>query len=267
MTTEIISVGTELLLGDIVNTNAQYLAKRLAAFGMAMHFQTVVGDNPAYICQALDTAYSRAELVIMTGGLGPTKDDMTKEMLMRYFGKKPYLDERALQNVIQVGTAFGLSEITEAHRKQAILPDDSIILYNQHGSAPGCIMEQNGKICILLPGPPKEMKPMFESEACLDFLKRHSTQAFVSMYIKTYGREERPGDRIGESVIAKKLDDLLNSPNPTVATYLKEDGCLIRITAAAQNREQALKQIAPILAECRKRIGEDVIQTVTEQAD
>lgn len=267
MTAEIVSVGTELLLGNIVNSNAQYLSKQLAALGIEVHFQTVVGDNPERIRQILDIAYSRAELVVMTGGLGPTKDDLTKEMLMRYFGKRPYLDEKALQNVIEIGTAFGLAEITDAHRKQAVLPDDSIILYNQHGSAPGCIMENNGKACILLPGPPREMKPMFEGEACMRWLREHSGQVFVSMCIKTFGRDERPGDRIGESVIAERLNELLDSGNPTVATYVKEDGCLVRITAAAQSREQAMAQIAPVLAECRKRIGDDVIRAVAEDLE
>lgn len=265
MVAELISVGTELLLGDIVNTNAQYLAKQLASLGIEIHYQTVVGDNPERIKSALDIAYSRAQLVVLTGGLGPTKDDMTKEMLMSYFGKTTVLDEKALENVITRVRAFGIDEITDAHRKQALVPSDSIILYNENGTAPGCIMERDGKRCILLPGPPREMKPMFEGETCQHYLHSISNQVLVSMCIKTYSKDERPGDRIGEAPVAERLDELLDSENPTVATYAKEDGCLVRVTALAKSRERALALIQPTLEECKKRIGEDVIKYVAEQ--
>ena len=263
MTAELISVGTEILLGNIVNTNAQYLAKRLADLGIEVHYQTVVGDNPERIQSALDVAYSRAEMVILTGGLGPTKDDMTKEMLLSYFGKKPVLDQKALENVIQIATNLGITDISEGLRKQAIVPDDSMIMYNKNGTAPGCIMEQDGKVCILLPGPPKEMKPMFE-ECCEIYLNGISGKVFVSMNIKMLDFDHAPAAAVGEGPVADKLGDLLDSENPTVATYAKDDGCLIRVTASAESHDEALALVAPMVEKCRAILGDQYINYIQE---
>lgn len=262
MTAELISVGTEILLGNIVNTNAQYLAKRLANLGIEVHYQTVVGDNPLRIKSALDVAYSRAEMVILTGGLGPTKDDLTKEMLISYFGKEPVLDLKAYEMLEQHLKELDIP-MSEGLRKQAIVPDDSTILYNHNGTAPGCIMEQDGKVCILLPGPPKEMKPMFE-ECCEVYLNGISGRIFVSINIKMLDFDHAPVAMVGESPVADALGDLLDSENPTVATYAKDDGCLIRITASAATREEALELVNPMVEKCRVILKDEYINYIRE---
>lgn len=264
MVAEIISVGTELLLGNIVNTNAQYLAGRLAELGFDMYYQTVVGDNTEHLKAALDVAYSRAELVILTGGLGPTKDDMTKEMLASYFGKTLVYDESVFENVVKQVHAFGATQITENHRKQAMVPSDSLILTNEHGTAPGCVMQHEGKTAVLLPGPPREMKPMFEQ--CVErFLFQHVSKALASVCIRLKTRDEASADRVGEAPVAQKLAELLDGENPTVATYAQPEGVLVRVTAAGPTREDALVIARIAAANCIARIGEDVIKEVTEQ--
>ncbi len=264
MIAEIISVGTELLLGNIVNSNAQYLAGRLAELGFDLYYQTVVGDNTERLKAALDVAYSRAELVILTGGLGPTKDDMTKEMLAGYFGKTLVFDETVFQNVIKQVHAFGATQITENHRKQAMVPNDSLILNNDFGTAPGCVMQHEGKTAVLLPGPPREMKPMFEQ--CVErFLFQLVSKAIASVCIRLKTREEALPDRVGEAPVAAKLDELLDSENPTVATYAQPEGVLVRVTASGPVRGDALVLARMMAAECCKRIGNDVIKEITEQ--
>ena len=252
MVVEIISVGTEILMGNIVNTNAQYLAKRLAHLGFDCHFQTVVGDNPARIKSALDVAYTRADAVIMTGGLGPTKDDLTKEMLIEYFGKRPVVDEQVLNFLEERSRARGFT--------------DSLILYNHHGTAPGCVMERDGKVCILLPGPPHEMEPMFE-ECCELYLNGKSDKILVSIIIKCVSKNDAPISIVGESPVADRLAELLDGVNPTVATYAKEDGCIVRVTAAAKTHDDALKILQPVVDMCRARIGEQYIRYVKEDVD
>lgn len=263
MVAELISVGSELLLGNIVNTNAQYLSKRLADLGIEVHFQTVVGDNADRIKSVLDIAYSRADMVILTGGLGPTKDDITKEMLITYLGKKPVFDEKAFANLEEHMRKIGAKGVTESMRKQAYVPDDSLILYNHHGTAPGCVMENEGKVCILLPGPPKEMKPMFE-ECCELYLNKISDRVFVSMNIKMLDFDHAPVTKVGESPVADALGDLLDLENPTVATYAKDDGCLIRITAAAASHDEAIAMIEPVVIKCREILGDEYINYIRE---
>ncbi len=263
MICELISVGTEILLGNIVNTNAQYLSKHLASLGIEVHFQTVVGDNAQRIISVLDVAYTRADMTILTGGLGPTKDDITKEMLAEYFHKKLVLDEKALENMNGLLAMTSRKTLTDSLKKQAYVPSDSIILYNHHGTAPGSIMEYEGKICILLPGPPKEMEPMFE-EYCIDYLKSISHQALVSYNIKMLDFEHAPRMKVGEAPVADALAELLDSENPTVATYAKDDGCLIRVTARAETREKALELLKPMIEKCRARLGEEYIRYICE---
>ena len=263
MIVEIISVGTEILMGNIVNTNAQYLAKRLTHLGLDCHYQTVVGDNPARIKSALDVAYSRADAVIMTGGLGPTKDDLTKEMLMEYFDKAPVVDEKVLSFLEEHLKARGFKEMSEGLRKQAVVPADSLILYNHHGTAPGCVMERDGKICILLPGPPHEMQPMFE-ECCELYLNAKSDKVLVSMIIRCLSKYDAPISIVGESPVADRLAEILDGANPTVATYAKEDGCIVRVTAASKTHEEALELLKPVVEKCRERIGEQYIKFVKE---
>lgn len=264
MVAEIISVGTELLLGNIVNTNAQFLSGRLAELGFDLYFQTVVGDNTDHLKEALDNAYRHADLVIMTGGLGPTKDDLTKEMLASYFGKTLKFSEDAFENVVKQVHAFGATEITENHRKQAMLPTDSIVLENEHGTAPGCIMEREGKIAVLLPGPPREMQPMFEL-AVEKHLYKLVSKSIASVMIRLKNREEAPADLIGEAPVAQRLGELVALENPTVATYAQEEGVLVRVTAAAPTKAEALMMARIIGAQCKACIGVDAIKKITEE--
>ncbi|MBQ6356667.1 MAG: hypothetical protein IJI52_06165 [Solobacterium sp.] len=264
MIAEIISVGTELLLGNILNTNAQYLSKHLADLGIEVHFQTVVGDNPARIMAAVETAYTRADTVIMTGGLGPTKDDITKEMLAEYFHRKLVMDEQALAMLENLLTMAGRQSLKDSLAKQALVPENSLVLYNHHGTAPGIIMEYDGRTCILLPGPPKEMEPMF-AEYCMDYLRARSHRVLVSVNIKMLSIEEAPRLAVGEAPVADALDELLDQENPTVATYAKDDGCLIRVTAAAADHDAAMGMIEPVIAEIRHRLGDEYIRYIREE--
>lgn len=264
MVVELISVGTELLLGDIVNTNARYLARQLAKLGLACYYQTVVGDNPDRIKAALDVAFSRSDMVILTGGLGPTKDDLTKEMIMDYFHKEVILDEQALSMMEKRLMARGFGPLSDSQKKQAYVPKDAIIMYNHNGTAPGCIVEDNGKYCLLFPGPPKEMEPMFE-EYALPYLKQFSDRVFVSINIKMISKEDAPVTIVGEGPCAERLGDLVDNANPTVATYAKTDGCLIRVTAAAENRDKALWLLNPMVDKCKSVLGEKYIKAIYEE--
>ena len=263
MIAEIISVGTEILLGNIVNTNAQYLAKKLAEAGIEVHFQTVVGDNPGRIMDAVRIAYTRGDMVIMTGGLGPTKDDITKEMLAEFFHRKLAYDQKALDMMGEMLKRVQKESLLQSLKKQALVPENSIILYNHHGLAPGIIMEDGERVCILLPGPPKEMCPMFE-EYCMDYLRKKSGHILVSVNIKMLDFDHAPVIIVGEAPVADRLGNLLDSSDPTVATYAKEDGCLIRITSAAKTHEEALAKIAPVVEEAKKRLGEEYINYIKE---
>lgn len=263
MIAEIISVGTEILLGNIVNTNAQYIARHLAQAGIECQYQTVVGDNPQRIINALDIAYTRGNMVIMTGGLGPTKDDITKEMIVSYFHKELVLDNEALENMERLLARVNRTSLLESLKKQAYVPADSLIMYNHHGSAPGCIMEHEGKICILLPGPPKEMQPMFE-EYCIPYLNSVSSQVLVSVNIKMLDFEHAPVIKVGEAPVADALGDLVDMENPTVATYAKDDGCLIRLTAKAKDHDEAMTMLAPVIEKCRELLGDEYINYIEE---
>ena len=263
MVAEIISVGTELLLGDIVNTNAQYISKELAKLGIDLYFQTVVGDNGDRVKQAIEQAASRADLIIMTGGLGPTKDDLTKKSAADYFGKKLVFHNEAYMHVKSKLESYGIHEITESQKTQAMVPEDSIAIMNPVGLAPAVIMAKGEKAIILLPGPPKEMKVLFE-ECKKVFISKLSNRVIVSINIKCKGPDEMPLREIGESPIADLLGDILDSTNPTVATYAKEDGVLIRVTASGKTREEALTIMKPVVMEIAS-ILKDKIAWVKEE--
>lgn len=247
MNAEIISVGTELLLGDIVNTNAQYLSKQLALYGVSVYSQCVVGDNEERIVRAYEAAFDKgADLIITTGGLGPTKDDITKEVAAKYFGRNMTIDENSLKRIEGFFNSQNL-KMTEDNKKQAYFAEGAKILENKHGTAPGCILEDNGKIIISLPGPPREMMPMFES-GVIPFLKERQSSILKSKVLRLSG--------IGEGLAADKIADLLDYENPTVAPYAKTNEVHFRITANAQNEQEANKLIAPVVAEIYNRVGE-----------
>lgn len=247
MKAEIIAVGTEILLGDIINTNAQYLSKSLADMGIFVYHQSVVGDNSERLMEELNSSFERADIVITTGGLGPTTDDLTKEVGSAYFNKKLVLHQKSLDKMEDFFKTLNRM-LTENNKKQAYFPEDSIILPNNHGTAPGCIIEDNSKILILLPGPPKENKPMFENYV-VPYLKKFQEGTLISKTLRICG--------VGESSVAAQISHIIEKQtNPTVATYAKENEVTLRITARASNAKEAYKLIAPV---------ENQIQTILRE--
>ncbi len=249
MKAEIIAVGTEILLGDILNTNAQYLALQLAELGIDVHYQTVVGDNPQRLENTIFHAFSRANIIITTGGLGPTEDDLTKETGAKYFEEELVLDERALKRMESYFYKTGRT-MTENNRKQAFVPKNGKVLYNDNGTAPGIIIEKNNKILIMLPGPPKETVPMFEQQV-KPYLAQKQEYTFISRVLRIAG--------VGESIMETMVKDLIDSQtNPTIAPYAKDSESILRITAKAKSEQEAEKMIAPVAEEIYRRFGHDV---------
>lgn len=246
MKAEIIAVGTELLLGEIINTNGQYIAKRLAELGIFVYYQTVVGDNPSRLRETYVQGFQRADLLITTGGLGPTQDDLTKEMAAEYFQKKLILDISSLERISDYFKGRGLP-LTEGNKKQALFPEGSQILPNDHGTAPGCILEKEGKILILLPGPPSEMIPMFEHYV-VPYLQGFQEGILISKILHITG--------LGESHVEDQLQDLIKKQtNPTIAPYAKQGEVRLRITARSSTEQEGLLLIQPVEKEIRKRLG------------
>lgn len=249
MKAEILAVGTEILLGDIVNTNAQYLSRRLADLGISVYHQTVVGDNEERLFNAYKSAFERADIVIATGGLGPTKDDLTKEIGAKYFGKKLVLHEESLNYIKEFFNKLNRT-MGESNKKQAYIPEGAVILPNPNGTAPGCIIEEDNKVLVMLPGPPKEMIPMFENFV-VPYLQKFSEGVLVSKVIRVCG--------LGESTMAEMVEDIMeSSTNPTIAPYAKDFEAILRITAKGSTKEEAEELIKPAQKEIRKRLGENV---------
>lgn len=249
MNAEIISVGTELLLGDIVNTNAQYIAKRLADLGINLFYQIVVGDNEERLYNTYEKAFKHSDIVVVTGGLGPTEDDLTKEISAMFFNKKLILDKEVESSILAYFNKMNL-EPTKNNLKQAYLPEGCIKLKNENGTAPGCIIEENKKAMILMPGPPKEMIPMFEASV-VPYLKSKQTCTFVSKMLKV--------SAIGESKLETLIKDLIdNQTNPTIAPYAKETEAILRITAKSSTKSEALDLINPIVCEIKRRLGNNL---------
>lgn len=245
-TCEIISVGTELLLGDILNTDAQFLAQELAKLGFSVMHQSVVGDNHDRLLASLNHAAQRSDIIILSGGLGPTPDDITKEVACEFFSKELVLHKESLERMTKYFTNKGL-EMPESNKKQAMLPADCVVFENNNGTAPGLGMEKDGKHILLLPGPPRELKPMF-FESAVPYLKRFSDKIIISHNVRTFG--------IGESTMSQLVEDLLESENPTVAPYAKDGEALLRVTAMADNEAEADRLCAPVIEEITKRLGD-----------
>lgn len=245
-TCEIISVGTELLLGDILNTDAQFLAQELAKLGLGVLHQSVIGDNHDRLLKALGQAAERSDIIILSGGLGPTPDDITKEVACEFFSKELVLHEESLERMTKYFKNKGL-DMPESNKKQAMLPADCVVFENNNGTAPGLGMEKDGKHILLLPGPPRELKPMF-TESAVPYLKQFSDKVIISHNIRTFG--------IGESAMSQEVEDLLDSENPTVAPYAKDGEALLRVTAMADNEEEAEKLCAPVIEEIRSRLSD-----------
>lgn len=252
MNVELICVGTELLLGSIVNTNAAYLAEKCAALGLSCYFQTVVGDNEERLSQVLRTAMERADIVILSGGLGPTEDDLTKETVAKVCGRKMELHEPS-KKAIEKFFADKESQATDNNWKQAMLPEGSLVLENHNGTAPGIILETGDAKLILLPGPPGELQPMFE-EGVVPYLAELTSQAICSQTVKICG--------VGESRAETMVKDMIEKQtNPTIATYARPGEVHIRVTANAGDRKTAAKLIKPIVKELKNRFGNYIYTT------
>ena len=252
MVVELISVGTELLLGNIVNTNAAYLAEQCANCGLSCFYQTVVGDNEERLQETVKAGLKRSDILILTGGLGPTDDDLTKEVVTKAMKKKLVEDEKAREMIQTYFDNRGI-EITENNWKQAMVPEGAIVMYNNNGTAPGLIVESGEKCAILLPGPPNEMKPMFE-EYVKDYLKKKNPEVIVSTTVKLCG--------IGESKVADMIQDMLdNQSNPTIAPYAKTGEVHLRVTAKAADEKSANKLIKPVVKQLKTRLAEYIYTT------
>ncbi|MCH5185146.1 MAG: competence/damage-inducible protein A [Oscillospiraceae bacterium] len=249
MNAEIISVGTELLLGEILNTDAQFLARRLSETGIDVYYQTVVGDNRQRLSESVRCALERADIVIASGGLGPTPDDLTKEVLSECMGEELVMHEESLEEIKGYFRAIG-HEMAENNKKQAMMPKNAIILKNNNGTAPGAIIEKNGKIVIMLPGPPNELEPMF-NESVLPYLKSKSEYILYSRVLQIFG--------MGEAMVASKLEDMMNEyENPTVAPYAKTAGVRLRITAKCKSEEEGIRLTEPVEKKIKEILGDVV---------
>ncbi len=246
MTVELICVGTELLLGNIVNTNAAFLSEQCAMLGLSMYYQSVVGDNRERLREVLEAAKGRSDVIILSGGLGPTQDDLTKETAAEVTGRKLVEDGQARREIEEFMAKRGRA-ITENNWKQALVPEGCKVLYNPNGTAPGIIIEDEDTCIILLPGPPDELVPMFE-EQVYPYLHSLQPEIICSKMVKLCG--------IGESAAETKILDLIEGQqNPTVAPYAKIGEVHLRITAKAESEAAAYGLIGPMEEELKRRFG------------
>ena len=246
MNAQILCVGTELLLGDVVNTNAADIARLLAETGIGVYRQTVVGDNPERLARAVEAALAECDLILMTGGLGPTYDDLTKQTVARCFDKKLVLDPKEEARLRSFFERTG-RPMTENNLQQAMLPEGCIVLPNPNGTAPGCILEKDGKAAVLMPGPPREMRPMLEGPVA-DYLRRRTDRVLVSRTLNFFG--------IGESSLEARIrEEIEQMENPTVAPYAKPGEVQLRITAGGESEAVCRAAIAPVEARLREQFG------------
>lgn len=249
-TAELIAVGTELLLGNIANTDAQMISQGLSQLGINVYYHTVVGDNPQRVRQAVDIARGRADILITTGGLGPTCDDLTKVAVAQAFGKELVYHEPSAQRIRERFAQRG-TPVTENNFQQAMVPEGCTVLDNDWGTAPGVAFQADGTHVLMLPGPPRECEMMFRHRA-LPYLQQLADGVIASRTVKTFG--------IGESAAEALLRDLMNAlHNPTLAPYAKPTGTELRITAHAPTREEALRLIAPVEEQVKAILGDKVI--------
>ncbi|MCQ6274171.1 competence/damage-inducible protein A [Bacillus sp. V3B] len=249
MNAEIIAVGSELLLGQIVNTNARFLSKALADSGINVFYHTVVGDNSTRLKKAIEIAESRSNMIVFTGGLGPTKDDLTKETIATHLNKKLTFDEHALASIEDYFKRTG-RDMTANNRKQALVIDGCEVLPNDHGMAPGMIVNAEKHIYMLLPGPPKEMEPMFLTYAHPVMIDKLQLQErIVSRVLRFFG--------IGESQLETEIEDLIDAQtNPTIAPLAGDHEVTLRITAKHQSVEKATQLINKTEKAILTRVGE-----------
>ncbi len=230
-TAEIVCVGTEILIGDIVNTNAAYLSRALAQLGISQYHQSVVGDNPARLAEAVQTALSRADLVLLSGGLGPTYDDLTKETVCRVMGAELTFDEASYARIVSYFTSRN-KPMPESNRKQAMVPAGGVVFQNDQGTAPGVGVwdAKREKLAVLLPGPPRELIPMF-AQYIKPYIRQFCTKLLYSKNLNIYGM----GESLVESILRPVMEQ---SQNPTLAPYCKEGEVRLRITAACRDEAE-----------------------------
>lgn len=253
MVVELVSVGTELLLGNIVNTNARYLSEKCAMLGLNVYYQTTVGDNEERLSEVIRTALNRSDIVVLNGGLGPTEDDLTKETCAKVMGLPLVKDAHTEERLKEYYRGRKKEELPDSNWKQALIPEGAVVFDNENGTAPGLVVEKDGKTAILLPGPPGELYPMVEKQLC-PYLQNKNSDVILSQMIKICG--------YGESKMEEMILDLIDKQtNPTLATYAKLKEVHLRVTARAASEEEAKKLLKPVVKEIKKRFGDAVYTT------
>ena len=251
LSAEILSVGTELLLGNTANTDARDISVYLSELGINVFYHTVVGDNPERLTKAVNIAKTRADIIITTGGLGPTCDDLTKQVLASAFGlKMEFHEELAEEMKRYFKEVLGVDSMTDNNLQQAYLPEGCTVFHNEWGTAPGCAFEAEGVRVIMLPGPPRECNAMFKSCA-MPYLRALSDEVIFSHSLHIVGR--------GESSVEAQLRDMMNElTNPTLAPYAKEGEVMLRVTAKAATEKEAEALTLPVIERLKAELG-DVI--------
>lgn len=243
----ILSIGTELLLGQILNTNEKFISERLKELGIDVLYRVTVGDNPDRLEEVVKLAVEKADLVVISGGLGPTEDDLTKETVAKAMDKKLVLNKNCLHKIKGFFRNMDM-DMSENNIKQAYIPESAIVMENDEGTAPGFIIEDNNKIIAVMPGPPREMERMFK-DSLIPFLSNKNSEKIYYRNLRLIG--------IGESDLETRLLDLIsNQTDPTIATYAKEGECSVRITSKKENLDEAKKSVDSILPYVNERVGE-----------
>ncbi|HEX5939741.1 MAG TPA: competence/damage-inducible protein A [Dehalococcoidia bacterium] len=255
MKAETVSIGTEILLGEIVDTNANYIASQLPELGIDLYYSSQVGDNVSRLVEVIGRAYGRADLTICTGGLGPTQDDLTREAVATVVEEETYVDHDAADRLRNFFASRGVT-MPESNIKQAWLIPSARAIPNPHGTAPGWWVEKQGRVIVCMPGPPGEMTRMWTEEVVPELKKRPTGAIIVSRTLKTIG--------IGEGTVDEMVSALLSSENPTIGTYARADGVHLRLTAKASTREEAEALIAPLEDRARQVLGNAIWGTDEE---
>ncbi|MED9821411.1 MAG: competence/damage-inducible protein A [Christensenellales bacterium] len=257
MVAEIVAIGTELLMGQIVNADAQYLSRRLQSLGISVYHHTTVGDNPQRLRDALALALSRSDIVITTGGLGSTQDDLSKETVAALLGREMVFDAESWCTIEGYFARMNRA-CPENNRRQAMFAEGAVILPNACGTAPGCMIEQDGKLVIQLPGPPREMAAMFEAQVYA-FLAQRTGGCIASRYLRIYG--------LGESQVAQMCAAYIEAQDGvTVAPYCSLGECQLRVTARGADEAQALAHVMPVVEALRGILG-DAVYAVTDSPE
>ena len=256
MKTAILSVGTEILFGQIVNTNTVYLSQQMNMLGFDVMYHYTVGDNPKRVEEMIDLAFQDCDLILTTGGLGPTQDDLTKEVACKALDDTLVMMDDVLEEITKYFKTLG-REMTENNKKQAIMPSRATVFHNDAGTAPGFALEKDGKYIICMPGPPREMKRMFQ-KSVVPFLQSMIDGALYYRQIRFFG--------IGESMLETQLLDLIdNQTDPTLATYAKEGECSLRIASKRATEEEAEHAVDEMLEMVKERVGHYIYSSDDEE--